>query len=112
VRPDEELLARGTDVFHERCAPCHGDTGRGDGVLADVLQIRPRNYHDDPFKWGRSPAGIVETIALGRSGVMPSFREALSVRDMWAVAQVVWAWMPPAERAEDPPEALEHWVLP
>ena len=107
-----EVLKRGAEVFHQRCSPCHGDSGYGDGVLADVLPIRPRNYHTDPFRWGRSPAGIVETVALGRSGVMPSFRGAIDEADMWAVAQVVWAWMPASERQVDAPEALERWRQP
>jgi mono/diheme cytochrome c family protein len=107
-----EVLRRGAEVFRERCSPCHGDSGYGDGVLATVLPIRPRNYHADPFRWGRTPAGIVETVALGRSGVMPSFRGAIDEADMWAVAQVVWAWMPASERQEDAPDTLEHWRQP
>jgi mono/diheme cytochrome c family protein len=105
-------LLRGAEIFRERCSPCHGDTGHGDGVLAELLPIRPRNYHTEPFKWGRTPAGIVETIALGRSDIMPSFRGALDEADMWAVAHLVWAWMPPSQRAEDSPEKLAHWSLP
>jgi mono/diheme cytochrome c family protein len=105
-------LLRGAEVFGERCSPCHGETGHGDGILADLLPIRPRNYHSEPFKWGRTPAGIVETIARGRNDVMPAFKGALDEADMWAVAHLVWAWMPPAQRAEDTPEALANWKLP
>jgi len=107
-----ETLLRGAEIFRERCSPCHGDTGHGDGILAELLPIRPRDYHADAFEWGRTPAGIVETVALGRSGVMPSFRGALDEPDMWAVAHRVWAWMPPSRRAQDTPEALAHWRLP
>ena len=46
------LLLEGARVFDERCSPCHGDTGHGDGMLAELLPIRPRNYHEDPFRWG------------------------------------------------------------
>jgi len=105
-------LLRGAEVFGERCSPCHGDTGRGDGILADLLPVRPRNYHAEPFKWGRTPSGIVETVALGRNDVMPSFKGALEEADMWAVAHLVWAWMPPAQRADDTPETLAKWKLP
>ncbi len=105
-------LLRGAEIFGERCSPCHGDAGHGDGILAELLPIRPRNYHADPFKWGHSPSGIVETVALGRSDVMPSFRGALEEADMWAVAHLVWAWMPPSERVADSPQALAEWKLP
>jgi hypothetical protein len=43
---------------------------------------------------------------------MPSFKGALDEADMWAVAHLVWAWMPAAERAEDTTEALANWTLP
>ena len=112
MAPSPQALVRGAEIFRERCSPCHGDAGYGDGVLADLLPIRPRNYHAEPFKWGRTPAGIVETVALGRSGVMPSFRGALNEGDMWAVAQLVWAWMPPSLRTQDGPDELAQWRLP
>ena len=105
-------LERGAEVFFERCSHCHGVAGRGDGILAELLPIRPRNYRADPFKWGRTPSGIVETMALGRSDIMPSFREALDEADLWAVAHLVWGWMPPSQREEDTPETLASWEMP
>ena len=95
-----ELLIEGAQVFGERCSPCHGDAGRGDGILADVLPIRPRNYLSEPFKWGREPAEIVETIRLGRSDVMPSFEGALSAREMEAVANLVSCWVAKRQAAK------------
>ena len=32
--------------YTERCASCHGESGRGDGVLAATLPIRPRSFAD------------------------------------------------------------------
>jgi len=106
VAPDESkidapLLVEGARVFNERCSPCHGDRGKGDGVLAEVLPIRPRNYHEDAFKWGTSRRAIAETIRGGRSGVMPPFEDALSGEVMRAAAYLVWNWIPPSRRDED-----------
>jgi cytochrome c oxidase cbb3-type subunit 3 len=100
-----ELLVRGAEVYRERCSPCHGDRGRGDGILASVLAIRPRNYFSEPFKWGREPSDIVETIRVGRSGVMPAFEGALDAREMWAVANLVHLWATGAAAAPDPVSA-------
>ena len=91
--PESELLLLGARVFRERCSPCHGDRGRGDGVLADVLEIRPRNYHEDEFEWGASPEEIAATIRSGRSGVMPPFEGALDEREIRAVAELVAGWV-------------------
>jgi mono/diheme cytochrome c family protein len=112
AKPDPELLVVGARVFDERCAVCHGDAGFGDGTLAEVLEIRPRNYHAEPFRWGTRPSQIVATVANGRSGIMPPFREVLSEREMWAVAALVWRWIPEERREPDDPEALRDWRLP
>jgi mono/diheme cytochrome c family protein len=92
------LLLEGARVFYERCSPCHGDSGHGDGVLAELLPIRPRNYHRDPFRWGTSVDDVARTVRLGRSGVMPAFEGALSETETRAVAFLVSCW---AERRAD-----------
>ena len=87
-----DLLVRGAAVFRERCSPCHGDRGHGDGILADVLPVRPRNYFEESFRWGHQREQIAETVRHGRSGVMPGFAAALSEREIWAVANLVHLW--------------------
>ena len=100
--PESEQLVLGAHVYRERCSPCHGDHGRGDGLLADVLPIRPRDYFSEPFRWGNEAAEIAETIRLGRSGVMPPFADALSDREIEAVAALVHLWATHAAAAPDP----------
>jgi mono/diheme cytochrome c family protein len=105
VRAD--VLETGGRVFGERCSPCHGATGHGNGPLADSLPIRPRNYHREPFKWGTQPSQIAATVRGGRSGVMPSFEGALTEREIQAVAYLVWSWVPADRREQDPRPSLE-----
>jgi mono/diheme cytochrome c family protein len=100
--PSSEASARlveGARVFDERCTPCHGDAGYGDGVLADLLPVRPRNYHDDRFEWGTSWQEIERTVRLGRSDVMPSFEGALTDSEIRSVALLVTCWV--AQRESD-----------
>ena len=92
------LLLEGARVFDDRCSPCHGDTGHGDGMLAELLPIRPRNYHKDPFRWGTRWEQIAATVRGGRSGVMPPFIEALSEPQIRAVSFLVACWV---ERRDD-----------
>jgi len=98
LRVDPAMLAEGTRIFDERCSPCHGVEGAGDGPLAEVLPVQPRNYRSDPFKWGTRLTDIVATISTGRSGIMPGFEGELTEREMWAAAYVVWSWIPPGRR--------------
>ena len=103
TRPSEraELREAGSRLFTERCSPCHGATGHGDGALADALPIRPRDYHRDEFKWGTTPSEIATTIRVGRSGVMPSFEGALTEQEIQAVAYFVWTWIPADRRKQE-----------
>jgi mono/diheme cytochrome c family protein len=107
-----DILVLGARVFDNRCSPCHGDQGFGDGELAEVLPLRPRNYHSEPFKWGNSPSRIATTVAAGRSGIMPPFRVALTEEEIWAVAYVVWRWVPKDKRSYDTREEALRWKLP
>ena len=87
------LLLDGARVFDERCSPCHGDGGHGDGMLAELLPIRPRNYHTDAFQWGTGWQEIAETVRGGRSGVMPAFEGALTEQEIGSVAFLVACWV-------------------
>lgn len=91
-------LVEGAKVFDERCTPCHGDAGYGDGVLAELLPVRPRNYHNDRFEWGTNWQDIERTVRLGRSDVMPSFEGALTDSEIRSVALLVTCWV--AQREE------------
>lgn len=86
-------LARGAVVFRERCAACHGETGRGDGPKAKALKGPPPADLTDPkVMGGTSLLEIFRKIAIGVPGTaMPEFAEDLSEEDRWAVAAYVGA---------------------
>jgi mono/diheme cytochrome c family protein len=69
----------GYRLFQANCASCHGDAGRGDGIAAMSLEIRPRDFKTEPFRYISSDDGVatdadlVQTIRLGRvNGEMPA----------------------------------------
>ena len=84
-------LARGAIVFHEQCAACHGETGRGDGPKAKTLQGPPAaNLADPAIMGGTSLLEIFRKTAIGVPGTaMPEFADDLSEDDRWAVAAYV-----------------------
>jgi uncharacterized membrane protein/cytochrome c551/c552 len=64
-------------IFEERCTPCHGPEGRGNGPSSAALNPKPRNYHDLKWQEQATDAGISKAIleggaAVGKSAVMPS----------------------------------------
>ena len=86
-------LARGADVFRERCAQCHGESGRGDGPKAKTLEgPPPADLADPAIMGGMSLVDLYRRIAIGTPGTaMPEFAGDLSPEDRWAVVSYVAA---------------------
>ena len=71
-------------IFHQRCARCHGEKGRGDGPLAYLLSTAPRDLVKGPFwlrstPWGAAPGveDLRRVIERGIGGTaMPGFEDA------------------------------------
>lgn len=71
------ISAETTEIFHSRCAPCHGPSGRGDGAAAVNLLPRPRNFHDISWQNGVTDEQIEAIIhrgglSVGKSVLMPA----------------------------------------
>jgi mono/diheme cytochrome c family protein len=79
--PLSPAAQRGRVVFEGHCMGCHGETGLGDGQVADMLNPRPRNFQAGRFKFRTSASGelpllddIVHVIRCGLQGsAMRSF---------------------------------------
>lgn len=79
-------LARGAALYQERCASCHGSTGRADGPDAAGLDPSPIDFTDRERASQRSIFALEQVIAQGLEGTeMKSFRD-LPPQDRWALA--------------------------
>ncbi len=69
MTPSPELIARGKRLFHENCASCHGEDGRGDGPAATGLMPKPRNF-TSPSGWtnGYKMTDMYRTLSAGVKG--------------------------------------------
>jgi mono/diheme cytochrome c family protein len=71
---DDELLARGKQLYGSYCAACHGETGDGSGPAARFLYPKPRNFRDGKFRLvstqNRVPSDddIMHVISRGMPG--------------------------------------------
>lgn len=89
ILPDAESIATGQALFNERCAPCHGEAGRGDGPLAETLFSPPAdfasghtNIHPDGDLYYWILNGIPETQ-------MPAFADQISREEAWHLVNYV-----------------------
>jgi mono/diheme cytochrome c family protein len=81
--PTPASVARGHESYVKLCAPCHGATGKGDGVQDqrddNGLPTRPRDFTRGIFKSGRDPRRLFTRIRLGLPGSpMPALGEGSS----------------------------------
>lgn len=78
--------AAGATLYRERCASCHGQSGRGDGDVAAYLNPRPRDFTSGRYKFRSTETGslptdqdLIYSITEGLHGTsMPAWRPFLS----------------------------------
>jgi len=83
LEPTPENLAKGKDQFTTYCAPCHGDSGQGNGPVAHLLAKPPKNLISGTSK--DLPDGYI--YGAIRDGVlsMPSYAEEMPAEQRWQV---------------------------
>jgi len=75
-------VAMGRTLYMEYCAVCHGESGRGDGVLAADLPVSPADLtgiarrNGGAFPWSETMAKVHGYS--GRADVMPEFGTVLT----------------------------------
>ncbi len=74
----DQLFARGSMLFTQNCAGCHGANGDGNGLAASGLSPRPANLRLHQF----TTQGVVQALWNGVPGsAMPAWRD-LPVSDL------------------------------
>lgn len=99
---DQELLERGQERYGIFCAPCHGFSGYGDGMVArralelqEPLWVPPTDLHMEAVL-KRSEGELYHTIDRGIRN-MPAYGNQISVKDRWAVV----AWIRVLQRSQN-----------
>lgn len=90
-----QSVERGVALFAANCASCHGETGAGDGPLADSLPAPPANFTVHvPFH----PDGVLFAwITDGIRGTgMPAWSPQLSDQERWDLVNFLRANFDPA----------------
>jgi len=63
AQASEPTLEKGQALYQEKCAYCHGETGKGDGPAAEFTSPRPRNFTKGQYKIRTTPFGQIPTDA-------------------------------------------------
>lgn len=74
-------------LYGARCAFCHGDDGKGDGIAAEGLDPRPTDFTDPSFWDGRTDGQVRLAIEKGKPGTaMVPFGGSLNAAEIEALA--------------------------
>jgi len=77
------LLARGQQRFAIYCAPCHGQTGDGNGMVKKFGYATVRSLHE-AIVVRQNDGEIFNTISNGKSTMM-GYAPQIPVEDRWAI---------------------------
>ncbi len=86
---DARVMARGQERFNIYCAPCHGRTGQGDGMIVRRGYRRPPSLHLDRLR--DAPAGHFFDVITNGFGAMPDYAAQVRAEDRWAIVAYVRA---------------------
>jgi mono/diheme cytochrome c family protein len=96
------LMKRGQERFTIYCTPCHGQTGRGDGMVVQRGYRRPPSFHIDRLR--NEKAGYFYDVMTSGFGAMPDYAAQVAPADRWAIVAYLRALqMSENARLEDVP---------
>jgi len=78
-----EILARGQDRYNVFCAPCHGRTGKGDGMVVQRGMRKPPSLMEDRLR--NAAAGYFFDVMTHGFGAMQDYAAQIPVADRWAI---------------------------
>lgn len=87
---DLDVMRRGQERYQIHCTPCHGQVGRGDGMVARRgLRKPPPSFHDPELR--SKPAGHYFDAITNGFGAMQDYSAQIAVKDRWAIVAYVRA---------------------
>ena len=108
VAVNRAVLERGQDRYNVYCAPCHGKSGDGNGIImaGDYGYTPASSYHIDRLRQA-SDGYLYDVIANGVRN-MPAYAQQIPVRDRWAIVAYIRA----LQRSQNArPETLPESVV-
>ena len=82
---NDPIAAKGKALFDLDCVACHGEDGKGNQMLGAP------DLTDSDWLYGKSKMVLHKTIAEGRTGTMPAWRDVLGETRVRLAAAYVWS---------------------
>lgn len=82
LQPSPAALAAAKSIYSDKCANCHGDTGKGDGADARSYYPKPSDLADPSHMRTVTDGELFYKISQGHKP-MPAFQRKLTVEQRW-----------------------------
>ena len=82
-----ETVMRGQQLFEAFCAPCHGYSGNGDGVVIQEGFSRPNSFHINQVR--EKTVGEYFHVITNGQNTMFNYAARIETEDRWAVAAYI-----------------------
>jgi cytochrome c len=84
----EAALRTARRIYLDKCAECHGETGKGDGPQAAMYSTPPASFTDAKLMASLTDGEIFYQISEGRKP-MPAFKKRLTQEQRWQLVLFV-----------------------
>ncbi len=81
VKPTEQSIKNGQQIYQRLCVACHGIHGDGQGPAAAGLNPKPVDFHSNAFH-AQTDGEIFWKLSKGR-GAMAGYENMLNEKDRW-----------------------------
>ncbi len=88
LQPSDIALQSARTVYSEKCASCHGETGKGDGHDASLYNPAPTNFTDANRMSAATDGELFYKISQGHKP-MPSFKKRLTEEQRWRLVLLI-----------------------
>ena len=81
---NQAMVERGQERYNIYCAPCHAESGDGQGVVIKRGMVMPPSFHDDRVM-AMTLGQLYHTVTYGARN-MKGYQSQIPVKDRWAIA--------------------------
>jgi mono/diheme cytochrome c family protein len=94
LKPSQANLPEARRLYEDKCAECHGETGRGDGNQSKMYNTPPANFTDAAHMNTMTDGELFYKITGGHRP-MPGFKKRLSDEQRWQLVVLLRSFAQP-----------------
>jgi len=87
LTPDAVALKEAKIMYTTYCTPCHGDKGKGDGIAAVGLSVKPADHSSVAIQ-NQTDGALFWEMTEGHNP-MPSYKQSFTEKQRWQLVNFI-----------------------